>query len=83
MAGGQVATDGEERFNTGLSCPGNHGLSIVVVAGVVEVGVGIDQHERIVARAIPMEKVLESRKCRLTLRHDYYQLVQLRRFVGM
>lgn len=57
MAGGQVATDGEERFNTGLSCPGNHGLSIVVVAGVVEMCVGVDQHERIVARADEREKV--------------------------
>lgn len=44
LAGGQIAADGDEGLDACLPGSGDHGRSVLIVAGIVQVGVGVDQH---------------------------------------
>lgn len=41
-AGRQIAADGDEGFDSGFPGAGNHRLAIVIVAGIVQMGMGVD-----------------------------------------
>lgn len=46
QAGREIAADGDEGFDTGFPGACNHRLAILIVTGVVEMRMGIDQHMR-------------------------------------
>ena len=43
-AGRQIAANGDEGLDTGFPGAGNHRLPVIVVSGIVEMGMGIDEH---------------------------------------
>ena len=43
-AGRQISTDGDEGFDAGFPGAGNHRLAVVIVAVIVQMGMGVDQH---------------------------------------
>ena len=44
LAGGQIATDSHHGVDPGFSGSGDHGITVLVKACIVEVGMGVDQH---------------------------------------
>ncbi|TKS62610.1 MAG: hypothetical protein EWM73_02291 [Nitrospira sp.] len=44
LAGRQIAADGDEGFDAGFPSAGNHRLAILIVAGIVQMGMCVDQH---------------------------------------
>ena len=44
LAGREIATNGDEGFDTGFPGAGNHRHSIAIVPRVIEVGMGVNQH---------------------------------------
>jgi len=41
-----TGADGDDPLNTRLRCPGEDGVDFSLKFGKIEVGVGVDQHER-------------------------------------
>ena len=44
LAGGQIASDRDEGFDTGFPGAGNHRLAIFIVTGIVQMGMGVEEH---------------------------------------
>src|ERR1043166_9462088 len=42
--GREIAADGDEGFDTGFPGAGNHGLAILIVTGIVQMGMCVEEH---------------------------------------